>query len=179
MGELYAAEDSNELIGVVFKDAQKPFLSNDEAYKLGLNGTKGSTDKWFAVEELKTDNGAAAAKGLPNGTYKLVETKTNKGYNLLSGPVDATLSINYVTTKDCTTFFDETGKIIKHSENKKTTFNDKEKYDYTDIIIINRKGFNLPTTGGFGTLLFSGIGALLVVGGIGVLMGTKKKKDNA
>ena len=175
----YADEDSNEPIGVVFKDVPKPFLSNDEAYNLGLNVSKGSTDKWFAVEELRTNNGAAAAKGLPNGTYKLVETKTNKGYNLLSGPVDATLSINYVTTKVCTTSFDENGKIIKHSENKKTTFNDNEKYDYTDIIIINRKGFNLPTTGGFGTLLFSGIGALLVVGGVGVLMGTKKKKDNA
>ena len=42
--------------------------------------------------------------------------------------------------------------------------------------VINRKGFTLPVTGGFGTLLFSGIGALLVVGGIGVLMSTKKKK---
>ena len=44
--------------------------------------------------------------------------------------------------------------------------------------IINRKGFDLPTTGGFGTLLFSAIGALLVVGGVGVLMSTKKKKGN-
>ena len=44
------------------------------------------------------------------------------------------------------------------------------------ITVVNRKGFDLPTTGGFGTLLFSGIGALLVVGGVGVLMSTKKKK---
>ena len=176
--ETYAAESGGEPIGVVFKGVQKPFLSNDEAYKLGLNATKDSTDKWFAVEELTTNDGVATAKGLPNGTYKLVETKTNNGYNLLSGPVDATLSISYVTTKYSTTSFDEDGKIIKHGENKKTTFNDSEKYKYNDIIIINRKGFNLPTTGGFGTLLFSGIGALLVVGGVGVLMSTKKKKGN-
>ena len=176
--ETYAAEGGGEPIGVVFKDVQKPFLSNDEAYKLGLNATKDIDDKWFAVEELTTDKGAATAKGLPNGTYKLVETKTNKGYNLLSGPVDANLSINYVTMKDSTTSFDNDGKIIKHGENKKTTFNNSEKYNYNDIIIINRKGFNLPTTGGFGTLLFSGIGALLVVGGVGVLMSTKKKKGN-
>ena len=175
--ETYAAEGSDVPIGVVFKDGKKPFLSDEEAYKLGLNA-KGSDDKWFAVEELTTDNGAATAKGLPNGTYKLVETKTNNGYNLLSGPVDATLSINYVTKKESTTSFDEGGKIIKHGENKQTTFNDSEKYEYNDIIIINRKGFNLPTTGGFGTLLFSGIGALLVVGGVGVLMSTKKKKGN-
>ena len=47
-----------------------------------------------------------------------------------------------------------------------------------EIAVINRKGFDLPVTGGFGTLLFSGIGALLVVGGIGVLMSIKKKKGN-
>lgn len=175
--ETYAAESGGEPIGVVFKDDHKPFLSNDEAYKLGLNATKDSTDKWFAVEELTTNNGAATAKGLPNGIYKLVETKTNKGYNLLSGPVDATLSINYVTTKDSTTSFDKDGKIIKHSEKKKTTFNGSENYVYNDITIINRKGFDLPTTGGFGTLLFSGIGALLVVGGVGVLMKHQKKEE--
>ena len=46
------------------------------------------------------------------------------------------------------------------------------------VKVINRKGFDLPVTGGFGTLLFSAIGALLVVGGVGVLMSTKKKKGN-
>lgn len=41
--------------------------------------------------------------------------------------------------------------------------------------IINRKGFKLPTTGGFGTLLFSGIGVLLVVAGVGVLLSLKRR----
>lgn len=41
--------------------------------------------------------------------------------------------------------------------------------------IINRKGFDLPTTGGFGTLLFSGIGVLLVVAGVGVLLSLKRR----
>ena len=43
------------------------------------------------------------------------------------------------------------------------------------ITVINRKGFDLPVTGGFGTLLFSGIGVLLVVAGVGVLLSLKKK----
>ena len=45
--------------------------------------------------------------------------------------------------------------------------------------IINRKGFNLPTTGGFGTLLFSGIGVLLVLAGVSVLFSLKKKNNRA
>ena len=60
-----------------------------------------------------------------------------------------------------------------------TAFDVDKKANNASVTIYNKKGFNLPVTGGFGTLLFSGIGALLVVGGIGVLMGTKKKKDNA
>ena len=57
--------------------------------------------------------------------------------------------------------------------------NDKEE-DVTDtatitVTVINRRGFDLPTTGGFGTLLFSGIGVLLVVAGVGVLLSLKRK----
>lgn len=45
--------------------------------------------------------------------------------------------------------------------------------------VINRKGFTLPVTGGFGTLLFSGIGVLLVLAGVGVLFSLKKKSNRA
>ena len=164
--------EDGKTVGAIFAGNKKPFLSDDETKKLGLD----STAKWFEVTNLITkENGIDIANGLPNGTYKLVETKTNEGYNLLSGPVDANLTIDYETTWNSTTSFDDNGQIIKHGEAKTTTFNDG-KYEYKEITIINRKGFNLPVTGGFGTLLFSAIGALLVVGGVGVLMSTKKKK---
>ena len=166
--------ENEKTVGAIFAGKEKPFLSTDETKKLGLN----SADKWFEVTNLNTGkDGTDIAKGLPNGTYKLVETKTNEGYNLLSGPVDANLTIDYKTKWGSTTSFDSNGQIIKHGETKTTTFNDG-KYEYKEITIINRKGFNLPVTGGFGTLLFSAIGALLVVGGVGVLMSTKKKKGN-
>ena len=48
-----------------------------------------------------------------------------------------------------------------------------------EITIINRSGFQLPVTGGFGTLLFSGIGVLLVLAGVAVLFSMKKKNDRA
>ena len=164
--------EDGKTVGAIFAGNKKPFLSDDETKKLGLD----STAKWFEVTNLITkESGIDIANGLPNGTYKLVETKTNEGYNLLSGPVDANLKIDYKTTWNSTTSFDDNGQIIKHGETKTTTFNEGE-YEYKEITIINRKGFDLPRTGGFGTLLFSAIGALLVVGGVGVLMSTKKKK---
>ena len=163
-----------------------------DLYKLDdTNGTvKGSdigfTDdnkgkKFVKVKEnLTTVNGYVSASGLANGDYYLVETKTaDKTYNLLSGPVKVTLNVEYATTWTKTEIYDSNGNLI-HSDARETTEKfgnavDENSEGYTKIVVINRKGFNLPTTGGFGTLLFSGIGVLLVVAGVGVLLSLKKK----
>ena len=163
-----------------------------DLYKLdNTNGTvKGSdigftdankNNKFVKVKEgLTTANGYVSASGLANGDYYLVETKTaDKTYNLLSGPVKVTLNVEYATTWTKTESYDDDGNLI-YSDTRETTETfgnavDKNKEGYTNIVVINRKGFNLPTTGGFGTLLFSGIGVLLVVAGVGVLLSLKKK----
>lgn len=162
---------------VTFMGADKTILTPAEAKAKKLNVTDGENEpKWFAVMPLKTGkDGKAVANGLPNGEYKLVETKTHEGYNLLTEPVDANLTLDYTTKWDDTKTFDETGKLIKHDYNTTKVMNSDTEYKYAEIVIINRKGFNLPTTGGFGTLLFSGIGVLLVVAGVGVLLSLKKK----
>ena len=183
---LYKKVDAKDTVSedgttVTFMGTTKPILTPAEAKAKKLNATDSVTEpKWFAVKTLKTDgNGEAVANGLPTGEYKLVETKTHEGYNLLTEPVDANLTLDCTTKWNDTKTFDADGKLIKNKYNKTEVKNsDKTPYNYAEILIINRKGFNLPTTGGFGTLLFSGIGALLVVGGVGVLMSTKKKKGN-
>lgn len=170
-------EENNVTAGVVFKGEKKPFLTDAEAKKLGLNATEDPNTKWFAVMNLTTgEDGKAVANGLPTGEYKLVETKTHKDYNLLTKPVDANLTLDYTTAwSDTKTFDSNTGELIKHDYNSTVVKNGDTPYSYAEIVIINRKGFNLPTTGGFGTLLFSGIGVLLVVAGVGVLLSLKKK----
>lgn len=149
--------------------------------------TAGEGKKWAKVKsDITTANGGKAnVDGLANGTYYLVETKTNKGYNLLQAPVKVELNIAYKTT--WTESLEYKGDVlVKHDVTKKVetftkdgtqtgvTEGDKT-YGRHVTVIINRKGFNLPTTGGFGTLLFSGIGVLLVVAGVGVLLSLKKK----
>lgn len=170
-------EENNVTAGVVFMGEKKPFLTDAEAKKLGLNATEDPNTKWFAVMNLTTgEGGKAVANGLPTGEYKLVETKTHKDYNLLTKPVDANLTLDCTTKWNDTKTFDADGKLIKNEYSKTEVKNsDGTLYNYAEILIINRKGFNLPTTGGFGTLLFSGIGVLLVVAGVGVLLSLKKK----
>lgn len=151
-----------------------------DAVKLGL--TTEPTEKWIKVETLTTgENGYVSAKGLPSGTYKLVETKTVDGYNLLSKPVDAKLNLTYAATWSTTKTYDDNGNQIKAETN--TTNYTRDTAPVTDpsaaIEIVNRAGFTLPVTGGFGTLLFSGIGVLLVLAGVGVLFSLKKKSNRA
>lgn len=147
----------------------------------------GENQEWVKVKSGITTgtDGKANVDGLANGTYYLVETKTKQGYNLLKAPVKVELSIAYKTTwnesleykGDVLVKRDVTKKVetfTKDGTQTGVTEGDKT-YGRHVTEIINRKGFNLPTTGGFGTLLFSGIGVLLVVAGVGVLLSLKKK----
>lgn len=172
-----AEKDTMNKNGTVkFMGADKTLLTPEEAAAKKLNDTVSDEPKWFAVMDLKTEaDGKAVAKGLPTGEYKLVETKTREGYNLLTGPVDANLTLDYATKWEKKETFNNEGKLIKHEYTSTAVTVGGAPYEYEAIVIINRKGFKLPTTGGFGTLLFSGIGVLLVVAGVGVLLSLKKK----
>ena len=128
---------------------------------------------------ISGSDGKLNITGLKKATYYLVETKAPTyedsdgkvhSYNLLKKPVKVEIDSAY-STETKTTTTTENGITTTKTEVVKADTNGT----FT-VIIKNNKGFDLPVTGGFGTLLFSGIGALLVVGGIGVLMSTKKKK---
>ena len=141
------------------------------------------------IQQLKSDDdGKLNVKALKNGRYFLVETKAptytvdgkSHSYNLLKAPVEVKIDVTYKVTKTTNTTTDTDGKVTTTTTVTQETFTGGENNNGTyQLTIKNNKGFDLPTTGGFGTLLFSCIGALLVVGGVGVLMTTKKKKGNA
>lgn len=160
-------------------DKNTNVISN--AVALGL--TENEEETWIKIpyadraEDGSTDtNGKLTYSGLPKGTYKFVETKTLDGYNLLSKPVDAKLNQQYETKwTTSTTYVD--GKLEKNKYSSTTYTGDAASTTDNPITIINRSGFQLPVTGGFGTLLFSGIGVLLVLAGVAVLFSMKKKND--
>lgn len=151
------------------------------AVELGLAANKNETwvlichdAKGRELEATTDENGIVEYKGLPSGTYKFIETKTLDKYNLLTSPVDAKLSLSYTTTWKDTSKYDENGNLTNHKSDTVTYENGDPK---AVIQIVNRSGFQLPVTGGFGTLLFSGIGVLLVLAGVAVLFSMKKKND--
>lgn len=176
-------------------DADAKALGLDTAVGWALvNNDADTSGKHVA---LKTNtNGKLEVNGLENGIYKLVETKTHDGYNLLKEPVDVSLSIAYKTTWKKTDTYKNGVWVkteVKEAQEDFTTgrtpttgetMNEGTQSGENGIgmiskTIINRKGFNLPVTGGFGTLLFSGIGVLLVLAGVSVLFSLKKKNKRA
>lgn len=177
-------DDATEVMdgadGVMYKGTKVTFLADTEATRLGLNST-GSSNKWYRVAtDLTTGgDGIVVVKGLPKGEYKFVETQTKKDYNLLTKPVDANLNVEYKTVRGTDSTYDATTGTKTHSVTSTTYKVGNATYTYADIEVINRKGFTLPVTGGFGTLLFSGIGVLLVLAGVGVLFSLKKKSNRA
>ena len=154
--------------------------TNPTEAELKNNGVK--------VGHYTTDeNGEIHVSGLKNGTYYLVETKAptynvvengetkTYSYNLLKEPVKVVVAVEYEVKETTTITTDANGNVTTNKiESKKYLGGENDSGNYK-VIIKNNKGFNLPTTGGFGTLLFSGIGVLLVVAGVGVLLSLKKK----
>lgn len=189
-GEIYLEGVTFDLYKLVGKDEKLPDgavkIDNDTANALKLPAA-GENQEWVKVKSDITTgtDGKVNVDGLANGTYYLVETKTKQGYNLLTAPVEVKLSIAYKTTWDETLKYKDGVLVKRDVTEKKETFTnngtqtgvtvDGTTYGRHVTEIINRKGFKLPTTGGFGTLLFSGIGVLLVVAGVGVLLSLKKK----
>lgn len=173
------------------------FTNTSVAYKKVDHGVTADGGKltFTGLSNSKTATAGASR-------YWLVETKTKDGYNLLGAPVEAKLDIVYKTTwKEENEFKD--GVLVKRSHDEKmetfkapsdgsqtnggTQYGTEQAADANrggNVIIgslrteiINKKGFQLPVTGGFGTLLFSGIGVLLVLAGVAVLFSMKKKND--
>lgn len=143
----------------------------------GLDNTK----SWKKIKTLKTGtDGTVTHNGLSNGTYYLVETKTNDGYNLLKKPIEVILNVQYTTTTKTESAWVEDGNRQKQEKSKieKTTFTDSD--STTEGIkvqkVINKKGFTLPTTGGIGTFVFTFAGIAMMAAAVILLITGKKKK---
>lgn len=174
-----------DLYKQVVKNTDKFALDDTTAKNYGFDTT--SASYVLVKSDLTTDDeGKISYKGLANGTYWLRETKTVGGYNLLASPVKVELNLSYKLTWEENKGY-KNNTLVKHDYTQKvedfgkkattTTGADRNTYGIAYANIVNKKGFTLPVTGGFGTLLFSGIGVLLVLAGVAVLFSMKKKND--
>ena len=123
--------------------------------------------------ELATD-GSLTLTGLNAGTYYLVETATaeNDGFNL-AAPVTVVLTQDADSKADLdgnttTASMDGTNLNVTISENEKQV-------SLAGFKVLNQKGFQLPTTGGAGTWMFTIGGIVLIAAAGGVFFALRRK----
>lgn len=121
--------------------------------------------------EVETDAaGKIYIKGLKPGTYKLKETKTNAGYVLLKNPVEIVITPSTMEKEAAE------GVVSATVGGKEVTMNADNGSDtaIVPLTVVNRKGFDLPATGGRGIALFT-IAGIAIVAAAGSLLFMRKR----
>ena len=156
-------EDNKKLAGAKFKLYNESTDSEDNLIKVsGSNGNyvvdpASSTTEFVSVESIEGKGYNLHVNGLAAGTYYLVETKAPEGYNKLTDSIKVTI-----------TKAGDTNWTVKKND---TAENDKI------IDVENSTGSILPSTGGMGTIAFTVVAALLILG-VAVSFIRDRKREN-
>ena len=162
--------DNKKLAGAKFKlysNKEDADAANDNSIKVSAVAGKAghyvvdptsTTTEFVSVDSITgVDGYNLHVNGLAAGTYYLVETKAPEGYNKLTDPIKVTI-----------TKAGDTNWTVKKND---TAENDKI------IDVENSTGSLLPSTGGMGTIAFTVVAALLVLG-VAVSFIRDRKREN-
>ena len=125
------------------------------------------------------ENGVIVVKGVKAGSYVIEEVTAPDGYNKLTAPVTVTAVKTNSTSTHTTVYLDKDGKVVKDVSAKKFEVKvDIDTIAATAVVVVNKAGTELPSTGGMGTTVFYVLGSALVLGAV-VLLVTKKRMSDA
>ena len=128
--------------------------TGDGAYRKAESGTEAGVTTVTTVTVGAEGSGAQGMltlSGLDAGTYYLTETKAPDGYNKLGSSIEITIADT------------EPNGIVNDGTDSADGAD-----GYVEKKVENSDGFQLPTTGGIGTILFTAGGILLM--GLGVIV---------
>ena len=168
--------------GTALPDAvfEFPFYVKSDADTDGAYIYAGTTAGEGLTNKITTpENGVIIVKGVKSGSYKITEVTAPAGYNKLTAPVAVEAKKTGQISTNTTVYLDENGNITNTETDKKTEVNvDIPNIAATALVVVNKAGTELPSTGGMGTTIFYVLGAVLVVGA-GVLLVTKKRMSQS
>lgn len=159
--------------------------------EFGLYQDKGTTQKikltkqldkeiWIVSTDSTTDNnivtpgdGKVTVKGLKAGTYYLKEIKAPDGYHMLKSPIKIDIKANYDT---------QSGKLASYDvnytyEGKTVEQNVTAGNNTATVKVENKNGSILPNTGGMGTVLFTVVSVVLILGVAVSFVMSRRKED--
>ena len=164
------------LPGAVF---QFPFYVQSTADTDGAYIYAGDTAKDGLTKQITTlDDGVIVVKGVKTGNYQITEVKAPDGYNRLTDPVTVEAVKTNSATTNKTVYLDKDGKETGESTTATKVTVKIDNIAATAVVVVNKAGTELPSTGGMGTTVFYVLGAVLVLGAV-VLLVTKKRMNDA
>ena len=163
------------LPGAVF---EFPFYVQSTADTDGAYIYAGDTAKDGLTNQIKTpESGVIVVKGVKTGSYEITEFKAPDGYNKLTTPVIVNAAKTSETTTSKTVYLDENGKETNETTNTTKVEVNIANIAATAVVVVNKAGTELPSTGGMGTTVFYVLGFALVMGAV-VLLVTKKRMSD-
>lgn len=183
-----AEEDFSQVTFEIKKDgtAIEFIYNNDGTYTVApddYTGTKVTSvsPKQVEVQDSEVPDYKLTIKGLDDGEYTVEETNAPAGYNKVTATVK--LEADTGNKQDWSNYETDTLTEIK----KTVTINGEAQEGtgnvetgLSDVLIQDRQGAALPSTGGIGTTLFYlGGGAMVAVAGIFLITKKRMGKDEA
>ena len=138
---------------------------NEGVYRLAKEDEQGNSTTVLTVGSAYAANGMKGKLqlvGLDAGTYYLKETKAPAGYNKISTPIEITIADS-----------DNDGGVeVKKDE----LVTDDLETGRVPVTVQNSQGFELPNTGGIGTVLFTAVGVVLMGAGLVMFFLNRKRR---
>ena len=139
----------------------------------------GTTEAEGLTNQITTPaSGVIVVKGVKSGSYKITEVTAPAGYNKLTAPVTVEAVQTGETSTHTTTYLDKDGNVVDKTAKVTEVKVDIDTIAATAVVVVNKAGTELPSTGGMGTTIFYILGSILVVAAV-VLLVTKKRMSNA
>ena len=153
---------------------QFPFYVQSTADADGAYIYAGTTAGEGLTNQITTpDSGVIIVKGVKTGSYEIKEVKAPAGYNKLTAPVTVEAVKTGSSSTHTTVYLDENGNTTTETTTTEVKV-ELANIAATAVVVVNKAGTELPSTGGMGTTIFYVLGFVLVVGA-GVLLVTKKR----
>ena len=168
------------------KDPEGKLMYFNGAAGLYKYNSKNTAPTQGVTADLATDaNGVLKIQGLDEGVYTLTETQAPNGYVLPNG----TITINITDAKPDGVIDDlsvnsgsgnvsSTGSAALHpdADNKAYSISGTTISFDVENTSADEAGFQLPTTGGMGTMIFTIAGILLMGGAVALIVVAARKK---
>lgn len=159
--ELYASEGAAE---AGTEEEKIVFVKESEGEYRRALAEETDTTTTLVVGANGDLKGRLTVKGLDEGTWYLKETKAPGGYNLLASPVEVVVT-------------DAEGGVLDGQVTGAAADASGEAAALVTLTVENDNGFQLPVTGGAGTVLFAVGGAVLMSAAVICFIAVSKRKN--